>query len=303
MALYYVTGLSGTGKSAVLRELRARGYHARGVDEDGYADWINRITGHPDAFPRDDPEFDFHAWYAAHYWVLSVRRVSILSRAAARLGKPVFLCGSASGDDIVWQLFDKVIALVADERTIRQRWRPPGRVRQDTGRLADVLFWHRGFETAYRGFGATIIDATGPCPKWWPRSSPRLQPGAAVIPRRSSPGEHLRGVVGQEAAYLLGDHGRVLQGRVVADAVHEAEPRAAEERVDPVRPLPGEQRVMLGPQHDGRCGEPVLGCGRGLGSGGRGRPGAGPVPLHRGRERAGRTVDGDQVVEVLRRRG
>ena len=30
--------------------------------------------------------------------------------------------------------------------------------------LADVLFWHAGFETAYRGFGATIIDATMPLP-------------------------------------------------------------------------------------------------------------------------------------------
>jgi hypothetical protein len=38
MALFCVTGLSGTGKSAVLSELRVRGYHARGVDEDGYAD-------------------------------------------------------------------------------------------------------------------------------------------------------------------------------------------------------------------------------------------------------------------------
>ncbi len=128
MTLYYVTGLSGTGKSAVLDELRARGYHARGVDEDGYADWINRITGRRDAFPRDDPGFDFHAWYAAHYWVLSVRRISVLSRAAARLGTPVFLCGSASGDDVVWQQFDKVIALVADEQTIRRRLaaRPDG---------------------------------------------------------------------------------------------------------------------------------------------------------------------------------
>ena len=163
MALYYVTGLSGTGKSAVLRELRVRGFRARGVDEDGYADWINRITGRPDAFPRNDPEFDFHAWYAAHYWVLSVRRISLLSRAAARLGKPVFLCGSASGDDVVWQLFDKVIALVADQETIRRRLaaRPEG-FGKTPEELADVLFWHAGFETAYRGFGATVIDATRP---------------------------------------------------------------------------------------------------------------------------------------------
>jgi hypothetical protein len=164
MALCYVTGLSGSGKSSVLRELRARGYHARGVDEDGYADWINRISGRADAFPHGERDFDFHAWCAAHYWVLSVRRISRLSRAAARLGKPVFLCGSASGDDVVWHLFDKVIALVADERTIRQRLaaRPDGF--GTTQELADVLFWHAGFETAYRGFGATIIDATMPLP-------------------------------------------------------------------------------------------------------------------------------------------
>jgi hypothetical protein len=45
MPLCYVTGLSGTGKSAARAELRARGYRALGVDEDGYGDWISRVTG------------------------------------------------------------------------------------------------------------------------------------------------------------------------------------------------------------------------------------------------------------------
>jgi hypothetical protein len=166
MSLYYVTGLSGTGKSSVLRELRARGYHARGVDEDGYADWINRVTGRPDRFPHGEPGFDFHAWYAAHYWVLSVRRISLLSRAAARLGQPVFLCGAASGDDVVWQRFARVIALVADERTIVRRLAArDNEFGKTPEELADVLFWHAGFEAAYRGFGATIIDATKPLPQ------------------------------------------------------------------------------------------------------------------------------------------
>jgi dephospho-CoA kinase len=89
MTLYYVTGLSGTGKSAVLDELRARRYHARGVDE--------------------------------------------------------------------------VIALVADEQTIRRRLASRSNTfGQTPEELADVLFWHAGFEAAYRGFGATIIDATRP---------------------------------------------------------------------------------------------------------------------------------------------
>ena len=89
-----VTGLSGTGKSAVLSELLARGYHGRGVDEDGYADWVSLVSGTPDHYLRDDPALDFHAWQAAHTWVLSPRRISVLSRAAARLGGPVFLCGT-----------------------------------------------------------------------------------------------------------------------------------------------------------------------------------------------------------------
>jgi hypothetical protein len=69
MGLCFVTGVSGTGKSAVLGELRARGCLARGVDEDGYADWVSRRTGAAEVIPQGDPEFDIHAWYRAHDWV------------------------------------------------------------------------------------------------------------------------------------------------------------------------------------------------------------------------------------------
>jgi hypothetical protein len=163
LVLYYVTGLSGTGKSAALSELRARGYHARGVDEDGFADWINPVSGMPDDFPEDDPNLDFHAWYRAHDWVLDAERISVLSRAAARLGQPVYLCGVADGDDKVWHLFEKVFALVADlptiERRIADRDNEFGKTPEE---FAAIVQWHDGYETAYRRFGAVIIDATLP---------------------------------------------------------------------------------------------------------------------------------------------
>jgi hypothetical protein len=163
LALFYVTGLSGTGKSAVLDELRARGYHARGVDEDGYADWINRVTGRPDEFPHDDPALDFHEWYKTHDWVLSVKRIGVLSRAAARLGRPVFLCGVADRDDAVWHLFEKVLALVADLTTLEQRIAVRA---NDFGKVPEefaiIAQWHADYEAAYRRFGAMIIDATLP---------------------------------------------------------------------------------------------------------------------------------------------
>ena len=163
MALLYVTGLSGTGRSAVLSELLARGCHARGVDEDGYADWVSLASGTPDAYPRDDPGLDFHAWQATHNWVLSPRRISVLSRAAARLGEPVFLCGTADGDASVWHLFSKVLALVADVPTIRRRIDArPDQFGKAPEELAAILGWQASYEADYRRYGAIIIDATSP---------------------------------------------------------------------------------------------------------------------------------------------
>jgi hypothetical protein len=163
MPLLYVTGVSGTGKSAVLGDLRARGYQACGVDEDGYADWLNRLTGMPDEFPHDDPDLDFHAWCRAHEWTLSAERIAALSHEAARSVRPTFLCGTASGDGAVWHLFDKVLALVADLPTLRQRIAARANdFGKSPGELAAIIGWHASYEAAYRGFGAVIIDAARP---------------------------------------------------------------------------------------------------------------------------------------------
>jgi hypothetical protein len=121
MSLFYVTGLSGAGKSAVLDDLVARGHEARGVDEDGYADWIDRVTGAVEDYAEDEPGFDFHAWYRSHNWVLSAERIAALAAEAQALGRPVFLCGVADGDRAVWHLFDNVVALVIDVPTMRRR--------------------------------------------------------------------------------------------------------------------------------------------------------------------------------------
>ena len=45
MPLIWITGISGSGKSAVRRELRDRGYVAFGTDEDDLAHWIDTETG------------------------------------------------------------------------------------------------------------------------------------------------------------------------------------------------------------------------------------------------------------------
>ena len=159
MALFYVTGLSGSGKSAVRAELLARGHAARGVDEDGYADWVSRATGAVEDF---DPDVDFHAWCRAHDWVLSPQRIAAL-RAEAR-ARPVYLCGGGNGAREVWHLFDKVVALIIDVPTLRQRIAAdrPGRYGQAPEEMAALIGWHEGYEAGHRHLGALTVDATRP---------------------------------------------------------------------------------------------------------------------------------------------
>jgi predicted ATPase len=54
--LLFITGISGSGKSEVLAELRQRGYEAYGSDEDNLAAWYDRQTGTPLENARTPPE-------------------------------------------------------------------------------------------------------------------------------------------------------------------------------------------------------------------------------------------------------
>jgi hypothetical protein len=96
--------------------------------------------------------------------VLSARRIGVLSRAAARLGVPVFLCGNADGQDAVWHLFDTVVALIADAPTLRQRItsRSDNHFGKAPEELAIVMRLQPGAQESYRRLGAVIIDAVQP---------------------------------------------------------------------------------------------------------------------------------------------
>lgn len=161
MPLFYVTGVSGTGKSSVLQELNARGFEARGVDEHVYANWVDRTTGSIVAFPGED-HLDMHQWHRDHMWVMDADEVTALQQRVGAEDTNVFLCGGTSGEDAVWQKFARVFALIVDAETLQQR------IDQRTGNsfgktpeeLREILDWHQRSEETYRDRGATFIDAT-----------------------------------------------------------------------------------------------------------------------------------------------
>jgi len=159
MPLIYITGVSGSGKSAVRTELMKRGYKAIGTDEDGIATFYNNETGkmidNPTNAQGRSPE-----WYAHHTWKMCRQRVERL--ALQGKDNPVFLCGGAANDEEVWDLFSRIVALIIDEATLKKRI--AARTTNDFGKLpheyASVLEWQKGAEAYYRRMNAVLVDAT-----------------------------------------------------------------------------------------------------------------------------------------------
>jgi hypothetical protein len=163
LALVLVTGISGSGKSAVCVELQQRGHEAHDMDLEGNAAWVHRRSGTPVPLSDvADPSVRSAAWLEEHDWKLVPSRVEGLARQAG--DRTVFLCGMASNQDDLSHLFSHVICLSVDEHTLRDR--VATRTSNDFGKtsheLAAVLGWRDVVQEAYRQGGATMIDATLP---------------------------------------------------------------------------------------------------------------------------------------------
>lgn len=104
-----LTGMSGAGKSSLVRELRARGYEAIDLDDERWSHWVEADPD--DALtPADGRD-----------WVWREDRVAALLAAPANA--PRFLAGAASNMDAFYDRFDAVVLLSAAEERLLQRLR------------------------------------------------------------------------------------------------------------------------------------------------------------------------------------
>ncbi|MFD7153594.1 AAA family ATPase [Kribbella sp. NPDC059898] len=150
MALIYVTGSSGVGKTAVGDELRRRGYVVYDADRDRLARWFD-ARGAEVAMPaeRDD------AWFADHTYRLPPETLRDLAHEDAL----TFVCGTVGNDDEIWDLFDTVISLSLDVETLARRLTARGGFGSSAAELHRVLGWHEDADNAR--YGALLVDASG----------------------------------------------------------------------------------------------------------------------------------------------
>jgi hypothetical protein len=155
MELWLVTGVSGSGKSAVSRELARRGHTA--VDGDAsLADWVDsagRVVDRPEAADAD--------LYANHAWQWDSAPLARL--AEDRGGERVFVCGNAANDGDVLHLFEVMVLRWVDEHTMLRRVADPDRD-SDFGRnpveREQLIRYRPRTHARWMAAGAVIIDAT-----------------------------------------------------------------------------------------------------------------------------------------------
>jgi broad-specificity NMP kinase len=157
VALVWVTGNSGSGKSSVCEALKTAGRSAVDTDWEGYSHWVHRTTGEAVV----DPPYPVPpGWLQEFAWQIRVELVQSLA-ATANSGI-TFLCGSAENEVDVWQYFDQVVCLVIDDETLRHRLatRTTNEFGKHPDQLEAAVQANAVTEDQYRHRGATILDAT-----------------------------------------------------------------------------------------------------------------------------------------------
>ena len=160
MALIYITGVSGSGKTAVRNTLQTLEYEAYDVDSPEISVITELETGKTIEIPPADLRGS--DWFSRHSWTILPNAIYNLKKLSdSRL---VFLCGAAKNDKDFWEQFDLVICLDISEKELR--YRIANRKDNDYGKnsheLQEIIDWHGAATEKYKALGAYVINAERP---------------------------------------------------------------------------------------------------------------------------------------------
>jgi broad-specificity NMP kinase len=152
---YLITGVAGTGKSTLAKELRQRGYAAYDVEE-GFSYHINKQTGEKASYPTNPtPE-----WYENHERVFDEKVLMNLMKK--HRDEPLFICSITANQAKYYPQFDKIFLLTAPDEVVTHRLGT--RTNNYFGRhpleLQRVIGRHQQFDDELKALGAQPIDST-----------------------------------------------------------------------------------------------------------------------------------------------
>lgn len=167
MALHFITGAPGAGKTAVSNEVAARGYTIYDTDDPdhtGIAGWHNLQTGEYVAgFNELEVTEDL---LNTHIWRLtSAALEDFRSRSETEL---IYLCGRLRDAKPVISASKQVVFLAVSAATIRtrlaKRSATPGEVEwgREPWQVEKSIAVNEALEAEYRALGAVMIDADRP---------------------------------------------------------------------------------------------------------------------------------------------
>ena len=157
-----LTGLSGTGKSTLIRELSARGHKAVDLDGDAYSHWIDVPADTPGDAPHTIAPGSPAAVWQAKDWVWHEDRVAhLLETEDAPL---LFVAGCAPNQGRFRARFDHVVLLTAPPRTLVERL--DTRTTNDYGKhpdeVARILSQVETIEPLLRRSATLEVDTSAP---------------------------------------------------------------------------------------------------------------------------------------------
>jgi|Tabmets5t2r1_1033131.scaffolds.fasta_scaffold22413_1 shikimate kinase len=145
-----LTGMSGTGKSTLVKALAARGYKAVDADDHGLSEWV--------AVPLDEPT----GLGPGQDWVWRDDRIQDL--LASDDAEVLFLSGCSPNQGTFYPQFDHIVLLTAPAAVIVERLatRTTNRYGKHPDEVARVLALQQTVEPLLRAGAGLEVDTSAP---------------------------------------------------------------------------------------------------------------------------------------------